>query len=447
MISPQVFLSEQQDQLRITQQRRQVEQDARQRNLEALLAQNSANDDRESEETVALFMAMAFLGTPGQFRQFRTYLTRADLPTIPMAHSAWAYLWKSRSDRAFITTMGIDFRTFDDLLDRFAPTWNFTTIDRADVNPNGEPQLGRRSLDAAGTLGLVLHWLCSTMSAYSLQQLFGITPAVCSRYLASGMDHLLVVLNSHPQARFLWPTTERRAKEYSRCIEKKFPMLSKCVGFIDGLNLPVLVSDDEDIQNAYYNGWTCSHYCSCILAFASDGTIMYAILNAPGSWHDSTIAEPLYDQLLHHTPPGYRVISDTAFPRKSARLQSRILAPVKRGDQLPTDAHDFAYLQLLNEQLVSARQAAEWGMRLIQGSFARLKLPLPASNHGFRLKLLQVVCQLHQLRCRSVGINQTATVYQAVWDEDRILCRDFHKMMFSDIQGRCRISRYYNGWL
>jgi hypothetical protein len=106
--------------------------------------------------------------------------------------------------------------------------------------------IGRQSLDAAGTLGLILHWLCSTMLAYSLQQLFGITPAVCSQYLTSGMDHLLEVLNNHPQARFLWPTTEQRAKEYSRSIEKKFPMLSKCFGFIDGLNLPVLVSDDKE---------------------------------------------------------------------------------------------------------------------------------------------------------------------------------------------------------
>ncbi|KAA1080596.1 hypothetical protein PGT21_014072 [Puccinia graminis f. sp. tritici] len=431
MIHSQLVLSEEQLQLAIMQQRHQSEQEAMQRTLESLFAQDYANQNEQLKDAVVLCMAMAYLGTPGQFRKFRTYLTRADLPSIPMAHSAWAYLWRSRSDRAFITTMGINVRTFDDLLDRFSTSWNFNTIDRADVNPNGEPQIGRRSLDAAGTLGLVLHWLCSTMSSYSLQQLFGVTPAVCSRYLASGMDHLLDVLNSHPKARFLWPTTERRARSYSRPIQKKFPLLTNCFGFLDGLNLPVLVSDDED----------------CILAFAPDGTIMHAILNAPGSWHDSTIAEPLYDQLLHHTPPGYRVISDTAFPRKSARLQSRILAPVKRGDRLPTDALDFARLQLLNEQLVSARQAAEWGMRSIQGSFARLKLPLPASDHAYRLKVLQVVCRLHQLRCQSVGINQTATVYQSVWDEDQILCRDFHRMIFSDIQGRCRISRYYDGWL
>ncbi|EFP88224.2 uncharacterized protein PGTG_14308 [Puccinia graminis f. sp. tritici CRL 75-36-700-3] len=209
---------------------------------------------------------------------------------------------------------GLDVQTFDDLLERFLARWNYLTIDRADVNPFGKPQVARQSLDAAGTLGLVLHWICLTMLSYTLQHLFGVTPAVCSRYLASGMHHLLAVLREHPLAKF-----------------------------------------DGQQQNDGHN---------CILAFAPDGTIiMYSILNAPGSWHDATIAEPLYKQLLDRTPPGYQIISNTAFPRKSERIQACILAPAsKRGDRLPHESVEFARLQLLNEQLVLAQQAAEWGM-------------------------------------------------------------------------------------
>jgi hypothetical protein len=201
------------------------------------------------------------------------------------------------------------------------------------------------------------------------------------------------------------------------------------------------------LQNAYYNGWTCSHYCSNILTFAPDGTAIHAILNAPGSWHDSNIAERLYGQLMNNTPPGYRVISDTAFPRCTDRLDYRILAPMKRGDRLPDCPIEFARLKVLNEQLVSARQAAEWGMRAIQGSFSRLKLPLPASDHEFRAEVLELCVRLHQVRCRSVRINQTQIVYQSVEDEHVILARSFHEMLFPDIQKSCRISRYYHGWL
>jgi hypothetical protein len=136
--------------------------------------------------------------------------------------------------------------SLDDLLERFVARWNYSTIDWADVNPIGEPQVACQLLDAAGTLGLVLHWLCLTMSCYTWQQLFGVTLAVCSCYLASGMHHLLAVLQEHPLARFLWPTTKRRARQYSAPIAKKFLLLTQFFGFLYGLNFPVLVSDDDE---------------------------------------------------------------------------------------------------------------------------------------------------------------------------------------------------------
>ena len=203
----------------------------------------------------------------------------------------------------------------------------------------------------------------------------------------------------------------------------------------------------NSVKNAYYNSWTCLHYCSCILAFGSDGRIIYLILNAPSSWHDSAIVTPLYQQLLDNTPSGYCILSDTAFPCKYSCLQQQIMALVKQGDWLPASPWSFSQLKVMNDQIVSAWQAAKWGMHSLQGSFSRLKLPLPANNHEFRLKLLETICRLHQLRTRTVGINQTRTVYDAVWDEHQILCRDFHDLLFSDIQKRCHISRYYNGWL
>ncbi|OAV94053.1 hypothetical protein PTTG_02861 [Puccinia triticina 1-1 BBBD Race 1] len=251
--------------------------------------------------------------------------------------------------------MGIDVRTFDDLLERFLARWNFSTIDR---------------------------WMESNFQYWSLMmKIFKM------RTTMAGHSHTIVARDDNWAGQ---PKTDPRP-----------------VGFWGG----------------------------CILAFAPDGTIMYAILNAPGSWHNSTIAELLYDQLLERTPPGYWIISNRAFPRNSERLQSQILAPVKRGDCLPTNSLNFAQLQLLNEQLVSAHQAAKWGMQLIPGLFAWLKMPLQADNHQYQANLLQVVCRLHQLQCRLVGINQTATVYQSVWDDNHILCRDFHKMLFSEIQG------------
>lgn len=108
------------------------------------------------------------------------------------------------------------------------------------------------------------------------------------------------------------------------------------------------------------------------------------------------------------------------------------------------------YHQLLafNTQLVSSRQPAEWGMRALQGSFARLKMPLPADDHLHRRILLTTCMRLHQVRTRLVGINQIKTVYEKIWrGDDRetvMVYEDFASMMFRDIESSDRIARYYH---
>ncbi|KAG9404771.1 hypothetical protein AC1031_004976 [Aphanomyces cochlioides] len=41
----------------------------------------------------------------------------------------------------------------------------------------------------------------------------------------------------------------------------------------------------------FYNGWTHDHYVSNVLVFCPNGTVAAAAINAPGSMHDSQIAE------------------------------------------------------------------------------------------------------------------------------------------------------------
>lgn len=60
------------------------------------------------------------------------------------------------------------------------------------------------------------------------------------------------------------------------------------------------------------------------------------------------------------------------------------------------------------------RQAVEWGMRAIQGSFGRLHTKLP-SDKIKRYEILTLVWRLHNFRVRTVGVNQINTVYYANW--------------------------------
>jgi hypothetical protein len=94
--------------------------------------------------------------------------------------------------------------------------------------------------------------------------------------------------------------------------------------------------------------------------------------------------------------------------------------------------------------ITSARQAAEWGMRALQGSFGRLRMPLDITNHQARGDLIETCVRLHNLRTRKIGRNQIKSVYLPVWTsgENQFFER-VHAMMFPAIRRNDRISRYY----
>ncbi len=113
-----------------------------------------------------------------------TYLNWPDLNPSPCVGTPWQHMCARGNDHAFITTMGIDVVTFSHLLDQgFAETWDLTPIPRNDVSLGAFPCIDWCSLDAAGALGLVLHYLASTMHKLSLQQIFGLVPTTVSHYV------------------------------------------------------------------------------------------------------------------------------------------------------------------------------------------------------------------------------------------------------------------------
>ncbi|CAA7259158.1 unnamed protein product [Cyclocybe aegerita] len=284
-------------------------------------------------------------------RETCQYLTRPELLENPRIATPWTSLYDSRSDRAYITTMGFDVATFDFILKSgFVQTWLSTPIPRTDTSRSGDPRPGGRSLDPPGALGLVLHYLSSTMLDVSLQQIFALIPATVVRYLDFSLDILLEVLRRMPDARIKWPKGGPgggQFQEYNDLIIVRHPRLIGAFAAIDGLNLPVQTSEDEDIENATYNGWLSEHFVSSVLVFSPKGKninaivtsftdnilgeIIDAVVNAPGSWHDANVARPIFERLRTRTPPGYYLIADTAFPCGTQSIAGRIRAPLKAG--------------------------------------------------------------------------------------------------------------------
>ena len=109
------------------------------------------------------------------------------------------------------------------------------------------------------------------------------------------------------------------------------------------------------------------------LIYPISGTLLHAVLNAPGSWHDAKVARALYELLLgDSTPDSYYLVADTAFPRSTPAIRRCIRTALKSTDRLPANLQERQHLSAVSRQLLSYRQTAEWGMREIRGAFGRL---------------------------------------------------------------------------
>ncbi|KAF5371930.1 hypothetical protein D9757_011485 [Collybiopsis confluens] len=378
----------------------------------------------------------------------RRYLTRPQLMPDPRAESPWVRLWQGQEDRAFITTMGFDVATFRFILEgrnRFADIWDNTPIPREDVSSASAPRPHTRSLDAAGALGLVLHYLGSAIHEVQLQQIFAVVPSVLTRYLKFSLHILLTTLRRMNEARIKIPSNAAEYEELSALITARHPLLEGAFGSIDGLSLAVQVSEDPELENATYNGWKTDHRITNVLMFSPKGTIIDCVLNAPGSWHDAHTAKPIFERLRSDVPSGFYVVSDTAFPRGPAAIQGKIQAPMKGGERIPADPVQQEQAMARNRQLLSYRQTAEWGMRIMQGSFGRLRVPLPISNSDARQELLEICCRLTNVRAICVGINQIRSVYLPTWkaSEDDRLWDELGNMLFGEIRRVDRVARFH----
>lgn len=232
----------------------------------------------DEEEDILLIVAILFLGADmaSQLRHTRRattrlYLTRPQLLPNPRYGTPWQMILASQNDRAFITTMGLDCNTFEHILHSgFADIWDTTPIPRADTSSIGEPRLGARSLDAAGALGLALHYLASCMPSTSLQEIFAIIPTTVSRYIDFTLSILLQVLRRLPEAEIRWPT-EEEMWEFTDLIAARHSLLVGAFASIDGVRLPSTTSSDPEIENATYNGWTHTHGVNSVLVFSPRG--------------------------------------------------------------------------------------------------------------------------------------------------------------------------------
>lgn len=170
--------------------------------------------------------------------------------------------------------MGVDVATFQYLLEGpglFAEYWDYAAIPRGDTNPSGEPRPWRRSLDAAGALGLLLHYIGSAMTETSLEQIFTLIPSTVTRYIDFGRNILYDILAQLPECAIKYPQSHNDYKYLSYLICMRHPLLTGAFGSIDGLSLAVQVSEAPLVENATYNSWKSDHTVTNVIVFSPQG--------------------------------------------------------------------------------------------------------------------------------------------------------------------------------
>ena len=270
----------------------------------------------------------------------------------------------------------------------------------------------KRMVTAEACLGLVLAWYRFRGAEFVLQGWFGFTGTQCNVWLRFGRRMLIRALIEIEEAAVKLPSDEK-VREFQASIRERHVYLNRVYCFADGLKLPFEACFGLLQQGMYYNGWTHGHYITNVFVFGADGTIIDAVLNVPGSVHDSQVAiwGGTYERLksLYQRTGGICVV-DSAF------VSTNVPYLIKSSDDL--SKAKTAYDREVMTAATSLRQAAEWGMRALQSAFPRLKDHIAYEENGERTIILQLLPLLYNLRCSKVGLNQIRNTYMPSLSKD-----------------------------
>lgn len=357
---------------------------------------NSEDDDLLS--ICLIFAAVMYYNS----LRTRHRLTRSAI--VSPEHSPWAHIIAHADPGSFLNLTGFTRQAFHQLASIIFP------LEPVEIGlKRGRPSL----LNDHGQLGLYLFYLGSKMHLKHLCLIFGVTPTTAQVYIDRVMELICEHLVNHPLCKIKMANPAER-QTYAHMIQAREPLIHNCIGFIDGLAVPIECSDDVDEQDTFYNGYHHDTTCNSVFAFAPTGKIIFAAINHPGSWHDATVCKDLIQWAINNLGDHVFCV-DQAFPR-SGQLYGKFVGPMSASKRRKLSPVLREALITLHNLYTSLRQAAEWGMRAMEGTFARLKSRL-TSNYRKRHMILLSIALLTNLRVELVGLNQIATVFNPEYEQ------------------------------
>ena len=162
---------------------------------------------------------------------------------------------------------------------------------------------------------------------------FGVIESTANDCISDMRSLVIERLMKRKESRVRWPTREDM-EVWAAMVQLREPSVETVIGFVDGLFLPCQCSDRAEEQFAFYSGKECTTGVNNVLAFSPFGKCFYALINYPGSWHDSSVAQPLADKSIRDLGI-YQSCVDQGFGR-SGELFDKFVTYSQRFDNQKT---------------------------------------------------------------------------------------------------------------
>jgi hypothetical protein len=236
------------------------------------------------------------------------------------------------------------------------------------------------SLGPVGYLGLLQYkHLCL---------IFGLTLTVCGKAINWMLRRTVRLLNDHPFAKVRFPD-DLKMSEFPNMVKARELLAEDVIGFMDEVLFQTECTSERMEQNAFYCSYDCNTMVNNVFVFGPDGKVFFAAVNFPGSWANGSLTARFFHQMIGR----FKICVNQGFPR-GGDASGMFLGPVSKWQARRLHRNVCNYLLRISNVHTSLRQASEWGMRRMQGTFPRCKKCLPGDDE-MRCLVLDAIVLVH----------------------------------------------------
>ncbi len=141
--------------------------------------------------------------------------------------------------------------------------------------------------------------------------------------------------------------------------------------------------------------------------------MFFATVNFQGSWADGSLTARFFHQIKRRIG-GFKICVNQGFPR-GGDASGMFVGPVSKWQARRLHRDVRNYLLRISNVHTLLRQACEWGMRGMQGTFPRCKKRLPGDDEMPHL-VLDAIVLVHNFQADYVGYSQIKTVFNPEYE-------------------------------